>query len=342
MRSGTPTWRSGNYRDRVMDYSCGLAPGRDAPELAALAESVGFRRIWLWDSPALHGDIWMWLALVARSTHSVGIGPGLTVPSLRHVMVTATAAATLEQLAPGRTAIAVGTGFSARLLLGQEPMTWADLKRHIRQLKGLLRGDEVEVGDRVTQMLHMPQYAPPRPLEIPVVVAANGPKGLRVAHELGDGVMSVKTAIPGFDWSIVAGSGTVLDEGESAASPRVLQTVGPYLTMLYHYFYELPTAVDLDALPGGREWRKEVDAVPESVRHLRLHATHMVAVDERDRSLVTAEAVRALTWTDTPVELRRRFAEFEAGGATEIYYQPSGPDLRREIVAFARAVGIGG
>jgi 5,10-methylenetetrahydromethanopterin reductase len=325
-----------------MHVSCGLAPGRDTAELAVLAESLGYHRVWVWDSPALHGDIWMSLALIAERTRTIGIGPGLAVPSLRHVMVTAAAAATLEGLAPGRTAIALGTGFSARLLLGEKPMRWADVEQYVRQLKGLLRGEEVEVAGKLTRMLHGPEHAPPRPLDIPVVVAANGPKGLRVARELGDGVMSVKEPVPDFAWSIVAGSGTVLDEGESAGDPRVLEAVGPYLTMLYHYFYDVPGAVDVDSLPKGREWRARVDAIPEEVRHLRLHASHMVRVDERDRDLLSGDAVLALTWTGSEQELRRRFAEFEAAGATEIYYEPTGPDLRRELEAFARMARRGG
>ena len=82
-----------------------------------------------------------------------------------------------------------------------------------------------------------------------------------MARELGDGVMSVKEPIADFDWSIVAGSGTVLDDGEEPGARRVLEAVGPYLTMLYHYFYDVPSAVDLDALPGGRAWRERVDAI---------------------------------------------------------------------------------
>jgi 5,10-methylenetetrahydromethanopterin reductase len=325
-----------------ISFSCGLAPGIDTPELAVLAESCGYERVWLWESPAVYGELWMTLARVAERTRTAKIGPGLTVTSLRHVMVTASAIATLEQLAPGRTAVAVGTGFSSRILLGQKPMRWADVERDVRQLRALLRGEEVDVNGRRVQMLHQQPYAPQRPIRVPIVIAANGPKGLRVARELGDGVMSVKEPIPGFDWSIVAGSGTVLDPGERANDPRVLAAVGPYLTMLYHYFYDIPTTVDVGSLPSWKTWQMRVDAIPDDVRHLELHRSHMVGIDERDKALVSGEAVMALTWTGTPAEVRERFKRYAAGGATEIYYEPTGPDLEREIVTFARAVGITG
>jgi 5,10-methylenetetrahydromethanopterin reductase len=323
-----------------MDYSCGLAPAQDTPELAELIEELGFSRLWLYDSPCLHADLWITLARAAERTSTIGLGPGILVPSLRHVVVTASALATMEQLAPGRNAVAVGPGFSARLLLGQRPMRWTDVEAYVRQLKGLLRGEEVEVDGHLTQLVHPTGYVADRPLDVPVVIAASGPKGLRVAQELGDGVMSVKEPVPGFDWSIAAGSGTVLQDGESYGSPRVLEAVGPYLAMLYHYFYEAP-GVDVAAFPGGEAWKAEVEAIPLDVRHLRLHEHHMVGVPERDRAVVTGEAVQAMTWTGTPEEMRARFDEFERAGVTEVYYEPVGPDLRGEIIAFAEAVGIG-
>jgi 5,10-methylenetetrahydromethanopterin reductase len=255
-------------------------------------------------------------------------------------MVAAAAIAMLEQPAPGRTAVAVGTGFTGRLLLGQAPMRWADVETYVRQLRGLLRGEEIELDDCLTEMLHPPGYVAPRPINTPIVIAANGPKGLRVARELGDGVMSVKEPVNGFDWSIVAGAGTVLDEGESADSERVLAAVGPYVTMLYHYFYEVPTNVDLNSLPLGSEWRRRIDEIPIRKRHLRLNESHMVGIAQRDRDLVTADSIVGFSWTGTQHELQTRFAAFEAAGATEVYYEPTGPDLEREIVTFARAVGL--
>src|SRR5579862_4214619 len=325
-----------------MRFSCGLAPGADTPELAQLIESAGYERLWLYDSPVLHADVWMTLALAAERTSTIGLGPGLTVPSLRHVMVLASAIATLEQQAPGRTAVAIGTGFTARLLLGQPPMRWSEMESYVRQLRGLLRGDEVEVDGSLTKMLHPPGYAAARPLAVPLVIAANGPKGLRVARELGDGVMCVKQPVPGFEWSIVAGGGTVLDDGEPPDSDRALAAVGPYLTMLYHYFYDAPTDVDIDSLPLGGEWRRRIDEIPNRERHLRLHESRMVGVAPRDRDLGTGESILSFSWTGTARELQAKFAQFEAAGATEIYYEPTGPDLEREIVTFARAVGLSG
>lgn len=325
----------------TMDFSCGIAPARNAPELAVLAESLGYRRVWVYDSPALAGDVWIALARIAERTRSIGLGPGVLVPSVRHVMVTAAAIGTVEQLAPGRLAVAISTGFTGRFLLGDRSMRWAEVADYIRTLRSLLLGQEVELNGRLIQMLHPDATIARRPIEVPIVVTANGPKGLAVARELGDGVMSGGVPCQGFDWSILGGGGTVLDDDEDPGSPRALAAAGPFVTALYHLFYELPgLGMKVEDLPGGAQWRAEVESIPAPVRHLRLHETHFMSVAERDRGLVSGETLTAFTWTGRAKQLRERFEQYAAQGATEIFFEPTGPDTARELTAFARAVGL--
>ena len=121
----------------------------------------------------------------------------------------------------------------------------------------------------------------------------------------------------------------------------MLAAAGPWVTATYHLFYEFPGfGIDLDQLPGGAAWRAKVDAIAPRVRHLRLHESHFGYVDERDRDLVTAETVAAFTWTGSAAQLHERFAQYAAQGATEIFYEPTGPDPVREMTAFARAMGL--
>jgi 5,10-methylenetetrahydromethanopterin reductase len=326
-----------------MEFSCGLSPDGHAAELAVLAEALGYRRVWVYDSPALGADVWVTLARIAERTKRIGLGPGVLVPSLRHVMVTAAAIGTVESIAPGRVAVAISTGFTGRVLLGKRSMRWAAVTDYVRALKGLLRGEEVEFEGYLMQMLHPDGVVARRPIEVPIVITTNGPKGLEVARKVGDGVMSGGFPIPGFDWSIVVGGGTVLEEDEDTSAPRVLAAAGPFVTSLYHLFYEFPgLGMRVEELPGGASWRADVEAIPEAVRHLRLHGSHLTAVDDRDRALVTGETVTALSWTGRAADLRERFSQYETQGASEIFFEPTGGDIAREIAAFARAVGLAG
>jgi len=322
-----------------VEVSCAFPPGPEVVAHAALAESLGYERAWLYDSPALYPDVWVSLARVAEGTERIGLGPAVLVPSLRHVLAQATAIATLEGLAPGRTVAALGTGFTGRMALGQRPLPWAEVEEYVRQLRALLRGEQVEVDGTVVQMIPPERFLPARPVDVPILVAANGPKGLRVAKEHGDGVMTIGSGQPEFDWCAVLAFGTVLDEGEQPTSARAFDAAGPALTVVYHGMYEAnPGAVD--SLPGGPEWRAALENLPAPVRHLTVHEDHLVRVTERDAHLLDGHTLAAFTWTGSARQLRGRLDELEAAGATEILYAPMGPDIPRELRAFAAMAGL--
>ena len=234
---------------------------------------------------------------------------------------------------PGRVAVAIGTGFTGRMAMGQKPLTWAWTRRYVEQLRALLRGEKVDVDGAIVQMLHGSEFAPPRPIRTPIVIAANGPKGLAVARELGDGVMTIGGGDHDFDWCAVLAFGTVLDDGESPGSERALAAAGPALTVVYHAMYEGDPA-SVDALPGGVEWRKRLEEVPRNERHLAVHDDHLVRVTERDRPLLDGELLKAFTWTGSAPEVRMRIDALAGSGATEILYAPMGPDVPRELRTF--------
>ncbi len=313
-----------------MQISCAFPPGPDVVAHAQLAESLGYERVWLYDSPVLYGDVWVHLARVATATSRIGIGPAVLVPNLRHPVTQAAAIATVAELAPGRLAVAIGTGFTARMAMGQRPLTWAETRTYIAQVKGLLDGESMVVDGRVVKLMPGFGELPPRP---PILVAANGPKGLEVARELGDGVMCIFGGFPEFEWCALLAFGTVLDPGEAADSPRAYAAAGPALTVVYHGMYEADPA-QVDLLPGGAEWRAELEREPVHLRHLAIHEDHLVRVTERDRPLLSADGLRSFTWTGEAPELQARLASAAAAGTSEILFQPGGDDVERELRAF--------
>ncbi len=116
--------------------SCAFAPSLDTPVHIELAERLGYRRAWCYDSPGVYADPWMVLALAADRTRAIGLGPATLVPSLRHPVVTAAALATLAGLAPGRVSTAFGTGLTGRMLLGERPLHWAAVVKYVGPLPG--------------------------------------------------------------------------------------------------------------------------------------------------------------------------------------------------------------
>lgn len=316
----------------AIELSAGLLPHRDAPRIAKLAEDLGYARVWVYDSPALYGDVWITLARAAEATQRIGLGTGVMVPHLRHVLVTASALASLEELAPGRTTLAIGTGFTARMTFGQRPLPWKDVADYVRALRGLLRGETVAYQGTQLRMMHPEETAPPRPIEVPILIGANGPKGLAVARELGDGVMSVGVPQPGFAHSAMLQTGTVLQEGEDMGTPRVVDALGPTAAAGYHAIYESAGAA-VDDLPNGKAWREEIERFPADVRHLHVHEGHFVRLSDLDRRHVSLD-IAGGGLVGTPEQIREKAAALEAAGCTEIFYAPIG-DIEAELRAMA-------
>jgi 5,10-methylenetetrahydromethanopterin reductase len=324
-----------------MDIACAFAPVPRTPEHIALAERLGYRRAWVFDTPALQLDVWMTLARAAERTTRIELGTGVLIPSLRHVVATAAAVATLVDLAPGRVNVGIGSGFTGRLAMGQRPNPWSAVARYARQLRALLAGEMVEVDGALARLLHGPGQAPPRPIRVPLLFATLGPKGEAVARELGDGVLTVAPTA-GFRWSVLLAHGTVLEPGEPFDAPRVLAAAGAGAAVVLHRAWEFTTipGFDLATLPGGPAWRAAIEAIPARERHLHTHEGHLTYLNALDRPVVSGDLVRRFTFTGEAAALRERLRDLAARGVTEVAYQPKGPDIARELTAFAAMAGL--
>jgi 5,10-methylenetetrahydromethanopterin reductase len=317
-----------------MKVSCMLATEPATAGHIELAERLGYERAYCFDTPALCADPWMTLARAADRTGRIGLAPGVMVPRLRHLMATAAAIGTLAALAPGRVAVGVGTGFTGARLLGQRPMPWAQVERYLVALKALLRGEEVEWEGALIRMCHPEGFAPPRPIDVPVLIAAEGPIGQGVARRLGAGVWVRSPNAPeGFGWVARTLHGTVLEAEEAPTSDRAFTAAGPSAAVRYHQAYEAG-GDRLDQMPNGPRFRALVDAVPEERRHLALHEGHLIYLNDLDRQVLTREFAAEATATGPAPALREHLDRLAAGGITEVVYHPRGA-IPRELEAFA-------
>ena len=274
----------------------------------------------------------MQLCRAAERTERIALGPGVTVPSLRHPMTTAAAVATLVDLAGAeRVMVGIGSGFTGRMTFGQRPLPWRH-RRRVRADAALRCCAATRSSGRAhpIRMMQWPGFGPARPIDVPFVIAAGGPKGIAVAEELGDGVFGA-TPIPGFAWSTLLAYGTVLDAGEDPGSDRALAAAGHAGALMMHGAFEFGA---IDVLPNGRQWLAAYDDVPPAARHLALHDGHMCGVNEHDRPFVTGELLAGAGFAMEAHAWRDKLAAAAANGATAVAYQPAGPDVARELEAF--------
>lgn len=151
------------------------------------AEAVGYDWVVFPDSPALIRELYVTCAAFALSSERARFGPMVTNPVSRHPSVTAGAMLSLHELAPGRVALGVGGGDSAVYGVGMRAPTVAGLEEYTLAVKGLLRGEEVTFAGRVFRA-EWRQWQPP--LAVKVHVSAHGPRTMRMAARVADGVVS--------------------------------------------------------------------------------------------------------------------------------------------------------
>jgi 5,10-methylenetetrahydromethanopterin reductase len=169
-----------------MKFGLRIPPCRAPQDVAgavADAEAQGFDYAWLPDSQLLWRDVWVTMGVAGARTTRIGLGTNVTNPRTRHVTVTASAAAAMEELAPGRVVLGIGTGDSSVRVMGWKPATMAELRQYIEMLRALWQDGMVTLGP---SRVHL-KGAPGR--RIPVYVSASGPKMLQLAGEIGDGVI---------------------------------------------------------------------------------------------------------------------------------------------------------
>jgi 5,10-methylenetetrahydromethanopterin reductase len=253
-------------------------------------------------------------------------------------MVNASAAAALAALAPGRVAVAFGTGFAGARALGAAPTSWSYLRDYVSAFRGLLAGATVQWQGARMQMMHPNGHAPERPVDVPILISALGPKGLAVATELADGLFTVNGQTrfaPQFDWAALAVHGTVLADGESLDSPRVQAAAGPGNALAYHAAHEF--GGDVTTLPAGDVWLDTIRQTPPDERHLAVHDQHLIALNRADTAAWAAgswTAIPQTTLTGSADDIGRRVNDIAAQGITELIYQPTGPDIPGELEAF--------
>lgn len=355
-----------------MDYGIAFPSYIDAWREAAAAEAAGFTHAWFFDSQLIYSDVYATMALAAEHTSRIKLGTLVAIPSNRIPAVTASAIATINHLAPGRVILGLGTGYTGRNTMGLPAVPAAEFREYTQQVRGLLQGEEVLIREgereRWIRLLH-PDRGGFINIEddIPIYLAANGPKALAATGELADGWVTgalTPNVSSGFEairtaaaaagrstekpYTVGLTSGCVLREGESLMSPRVIERVGPNALPGLHAMWESHYG------PGANLGIKDPDAAAEyhryiekygdargskpDRRYLDVHTGHMVFLKPDEEQFISEASIGA-TLTGTPAQIIERLEQMEASGIDNVAIACTDAAGARDIVAdFGREV----
>src|SRR5712691_11806073 len=278
------------------------------PELIRLiqdVEAAGFDGAGILDSQLLCRDTFVTLGQAATRTSRLALFPAVTNPFSRHVSVLASAIQTVAELAPGRTKVVMGTGYTSASTIGRKPATLAEMRACITALRKLLAGEAVDFQGTPGRLA----YAAGRPVSL--LMAASGPKAIELAGEIADGVM----LLVGFHRGIVDAVLTHLEKGARRSGRRQAR----------------PTVVHQGIMRVHSRWLEHTGLsiphfdIPASVLKIYPDLSHAqdweqaIAATSFVPDEIIAELCDALGLVGTPEHCARRIIEMTGAGIRSLY-----------------------
>ncbi len=137
------------------------------------------------DSQLLCRDVTVTLtAILARTTRMLA-ATGVTQPVTRHASVMAGGMASLAEMSGNRAMMGIGTGFSSLRTIGRKAAPIASVEAYVDTVRRLLSGQSVRFdGDTDGRLAWLDE-----PVDVPIVIAATGPRMTRAAARIADGAI---------------------------------------------------------------------------------------------------------------------------------------------------------
>ena len=313
-----------------MKFDVGILASQPLPVLVRqvqLAESLGFDTAWIADTHLVCRELWVTLAACAAGTSRIRLGPGIAVPHTRHISVTASAIATLHELAEGRVVIGIGTGGSAAETMGLsvgKVARVATLESMAQALRRLLGRESIRLDNGTDARLAWLERAP----SIPLYLAGSGPRMLDAAGRLGDGAIMYSGVAP---WLVEAALGCVKAGARSAGrAPEDLDvaiwaptSIAPDRALARDHVRGRVASALRHAFPVA--WSPEDQKVIAQVRAAYDSYQHASAASKH-RLLVTDRFVDLMALAGRPEEVREQVRGIiGVGGVGRIILLPQVP-----------------
>jgi 5,10-methylenetetrahydromethanopterin reductase len=174
---------------RLGIYFDGFSSANEILETCQRAEDVGIDSLWFAQHMG-YREATVLAGAAAAMTKKATLVPTAITPYLWPALPVAMSMATLDEIAPGRTKIAVSVGNV--LNLGESGVEAVKPVRVIREyvaaLRGLFAGEAVQQDGEVQKLrgAHM-EFG--KDIDVPIYVASTGPQVLKLAGQIADGIL---------------------------------------------------------------------------------------------------------------------------------------------------------
>lgn len=176
----------------MVKFGIEFVPQRSLNEILAhtvQAEKGGFEYVWVTDH-FNNKNVYITLTLIASRTKTITLGPGVTNPYQLNPMLTAQAIASLNEIAPGRVVLGIGSGDRATLSqLGIERRrSLTAIRECVEIVRLAFTGKRFSFDGDIFKLKEV-KFNFPTEGGIPIYIGAQGPKTLEMAGGTADGIL---------------------------------------------------------------------------------------------------------------------------------------------------------
>jgi len=298
-------------------------------------ERAGFDSVWISEDPYFR-DAFSLIGLAASATKKVSVATGIVNVYTRSPVYMAMAAATVDEVSRGRLILGVGRGVKS-LIEDEMHIPYGShiehMEEYIQCTKKLLAGERVTYDGNEVKLTNAKLRFPPVRRKIPILLAAMGPKMLRLAFTQADGAIlnsctsvrharyaagilrSIRTG--GTKKQLVCSLWASIDEDVQRAYESVRRSVGFLLSIpTFGEVFLRRSGLPLDLLPELREAFRWEEKVGDPMWHLE-HADA-----KRVKELVDDEIVDTLTVCGDAEVCRKRMREYYDAGVDTVVMNP--------------------
>lgn len=169
----------------------GIDSGEELAGYARLAEDVGFDSLWVTER-YFHEETFSMLGYLAARSERIRLGVGVVNPYTRSPALLGMGAATLDRLSGGRMMLGLGRS-DTEVISGRMGMDYhaplSRLRGTVASLRRLWNGERVTEDYAGVSLNNVGLAIHPVQSPLPIYLAAIGPRALRLAGEVADGVL---------------------------------------------------------------------------------------------------------------------------------------------------------
>ena len=304
-------------------------------ERVVRAEQLGFEGVYLGSSQLSTPEPFQVLACCAVATSRIKLGTAVTNMVYQEPTVLAGSAATLSEISDGRAVLGLGTGDGPVYAMGRKATRMKEFEAGIRTIRMLLQGGVLETPTSRVRVNY-------RLVPAPVYLSMEGPRGLRLAGRVADGVFLGSGVEPrAVGWALAR-----IAEGaaEAGRSPDEIITLAAGMVCIKEDGDEARQIVRRRlANRAHHNFQATVETVPEeelaAVKKFMDAFDQSKPMEERsDPALITDYLVRRFAIAGTAKECIARLEELAEAGVKRVMLTPARSVYEETVETLAREV----